>query len=346
MTAESRFSTNSLKTGERFGVWRDSIAVLYDVELDPGLGDDQFAAEIHGFLYDDLMIARTRTSAQRYRRTGARIAQDNVDHYMIQFFVDGRQRIRRGSRDAESGPGDLMIHDLASDHFAESSSFDNLSLIVPRRVLDPLLHHPDSQHGRLLTTRQPMAKLLSRHLRDLYELAPQLHASERRRLNDVTASLVAATLNGSRDDDPEHAGAVAASNLMRAKRAIEVQLACSDIEIPMVARAAGVSRASLYRLFEPYGGVRTYIRRRRLFRCLRDLTRVCNTNRSIGEIAYGHGFTNEAHFSRAFKREFGMTPSEARQGSVDGVPVRREVLSDSRIGDRLYETWIAETLNF
>lgn len=346
MTAESRFSTNSLAPRQRFDVWRESIAVLYDVELDTALPDDGFVADVHGYLYDDLMIARTRTSAQRYRRDGARIARDNVDHYMIQFFMDGSQRIRRGSRSVESRAGDLMVHDLAADHVAESSYFDNLSLIVPRRVLEPLLLNPDSQHGRLLPTARPMAKLLSRHMQDLYELAPQLDDGERRRLNDVTASLVAATLNGARDDEVAHSSAIAATNRLRAKRAIEARLDSPDIEVAEIARAAGVSRASLYRLFEPYGGVRTYIRRRRLFRCLRDLVRLANASRSIGDIAYDHGFANEAHFSRAFKREFGITPSEARQTGIDGMANQGVIPADSPVGDRLYERWIAESLHF
>ncbi|MEQ8666889.1 MAG: helix-turn-helix domain-containing protein [Rhodospirillales bacterium] len=346
MTVESRFSTKQLAPQQRFDVWRESIAVLYDVELDAGLPEEGFVADIHAYLYEDLMIARTRTSAQRYRRDGVRIAQDNVDHYMIQFFMKGSQRIRRGSRTIESSTGDLMVHDLASEHVAESSYFDNLSLIMPRRVLEPLLHNPDSQHGRLLPTAQPMARILSRHLQDLYDLAPRLDAAERRRLNDVTASLVAATLNGSREDEVENAGAISASSRLRAKRAIEARLNLPNIEINAIARAAGVSRASLYRLFESYGGVRTYIRRRRLFKCLRDLTRAVHATRSISEIAYDHGFTSEAHFSRTFKREFGLTPSEARQGGNDGAAVRREILADPLVGDRDYEHWIAEALHY
>ena len=47
---------------------------------------------------------------------------------------------------------------------------------------------------------------------------------------------------------------------------------------------------------------------------MEDLRR-CNGG-SVTDIAFRWGFCDAAHFSRVFKREFGATPSEIRQGAL------------------------------
>lgn len=60
----------------------------------------------------------------------------------------------------------------------------------------------------------------------------------------------------------------------------------------------------------------------------------------ISEIAFRWGFTNAAHFARAFRQRFGRSPSEAREAGVQNVR-RNSHLLDERVGDRRYEEWIA-----
>jgi AraC-like DNA-binding protein len=89
----------------------------------------------------------------------------------------------------------------------------------------------------------------------------------------------------------------------------------------MLARRFHMSRSQLYRLFADEEGVAAYIRSRRLHRCFQVITDPAHFRRAIGEIALGHGFNSEAHFSRLFRLTFGVTPSEARAGAVTGQRV-------------------------
>jgi AraC-like DNA-binding protein len=73
-----------------------------------------------------------------------------------------------------------------------------------------------------------------------------------------------------------------------------------------------ISRASLYRLFGPFGGVSAYVQNQRLSRVFTALMNPLQNHRKISEIAYEWGFGSEAHFSRAFRKTFGMTPRETR----------------------------------
>ena len=80
-----------------------------------------------------------------------------------------------------------------------------------------------------------------------------------------------------------------------------------------------MSRASLYRLFEPVGGVACYIRTRRLARARQELTMPGLQDRRIGTVAYRAGFQNILAFNRAFREAYGETPRDAR--NPDASPV-------------------------
>jgi AraC family transcriptional regulator, positive regulator of tynA and feaB len=82
-----------------------------------------------------------------------------------------------------------------------------------------------------------------------------------------------------------------------------------------VANAHAMSVRVLHALFEDSGeSIAGLIRRERLARCWDDLERP--TGGAVTEIAFRWGFKDSAHFSRAFKREFGISPSEVRRSAV------------------------------
>ncbi|MEU8386459.1 helix-turn-helix domain-containing protein [Streptosporangium sp. NPDC048865] len=82
-----------------------------------------------------------------------------------------------------------------------------------------------------------------------------------------------------------------------------------------IAAAHGISTRHLYTLFREEGRtVAAWIRERRLERCRRDLADPSLRDRSIHAIAARWGFTDKAHFSRAFRARYDMTPSDCRHG--------------------------------
>jgi AraC family transcriptional regulator, positive regulator of tynA and feaB len=77
-----------------------------------------------------------------------------------------------------------------------------------------------------------------------------------------------------------------------------------------------ISVRQLYRLFEEQGdSVCRYIQRTRLQRSASDLSNPHLKRESITAIAYKWGFTDSAHFSRAFKKQFELSPKDYRAGA-------------------------------
>jgi len=97
-----------------------------------------------------------------------------------------------------------------------------------------------------------------------------------------------------------------------ARQLIEQQLDDALLSPSTLAQQLGISLRQLYRLFDDDGGVSRHIQQRRLRRSAEDLRSPHLGHESITQIAYRCGFTDSAHFSRAFKKQFSCTPSEYR----------------------------------
>ena len=95
----------------------------------------------------------------------------------------------------------------------------------------------------------------------------------------------------------------------------------------------GISRSNLYRVFKPKGGVASYIHRRRLVVIHRILSNP-KEHRRVSIIAAQYGFISLAHFSRAFRAEFGYSASAARCHPVDHEATKPSGVTEA------YHDWV------
>ena len=101
------------------------------------------------------------------------------------------------------------------------------------------------------------------------------------------------------------------------KTHIERHLQTPDLCPDSLLKAFGVSRASLFRMFEKDGGVRSFIQQRRLCRAISDIARDKNVRGAVTAAADRWGFSCGANFNRAVRDRFGVAP-----GSLINVPDR------------------------
>lgn len=93
------------------------------------------------------------------------------------------------------------------------------------------------------------------------------------------------------------------------------------IRIEDVARRLSTSPRQLQRIFSEIGGVgfRSYLRRVRMSRATELLA---TADMTVKEVARSVGYDDHSQFSKAFKRTYGVSPSEARS-LRRGSPERR-----------------------
>ena len=335
----SLFTVESVPARHRYEVWRESISCIFDVDADRPTRGPDFAASVDAHMFGQLLLGRTRTASQSWTRSAATIARDGMDHYMIQLYESGHM-VGEHSRGVTEMPIDgLIVFDLAHGVTTRTDNFSNISLVLPRSMLDGVLRAPDDQHMRALSKHEPMVTLLRQHMLALKRLADRMTASQAVEIAPATAALAAACLNGSMDDITLGAGRPTlrdATIMERCRRFIEANLSRPDLAPGMVATEMGVSRTRLYQLFERHGGIAHYIRDRRLRRALLALADSAARDRPIYDIALASGFTSNAAFSRLFRQRYGMTPSDVRHGG-------RSAGTSCATGydlDRRYEDWL------
>ncbi len=105
--------------------------------------------------------------------------------------------------------------------------------------------------------------------------------------------------------------------LLSVCRAIEAQLGDPDLTLAQVAEEQGMSVRSVQKLFKTANDhFVNYIRRRRLERCRGDLANPLYASVSVTELCFRWGFNAPAHFSRAFREQFGKSPRQFRQEAL------------------------------
>ncbi|WP_420562267.1 helix-turn-helix domain-containing protein [Thalassobaculum sp.] len=331
------FDVDMVARPDRYEVWRDSISCIFQADADKDVRRGDFHALVDANMFGPLMLARTESHEHAWRRSSAIMARDGMDHYMIQAYEHGQLQWGDGLGDQTLPERGLVIVDLAQPLESKSTAFRNLSLIVPREMLDGALKSPDDQHMRVLSGEEPMVTLLRDHMVSLKNLAGQMSLQQAVEIAPATVGLAAACLNAAVDQNipAQRAGATMAQ-LTVIRRFIETNLSEPSLSAEWIVARVGVSRSKLYKLFVPFGGVGAYIRDRRLRRALLALSDSQSRHRPIYDIALDAGYSSDAAFSRAFRARYGVAPRDIRHahyvfGDTAGAAV--DV-------DRRYERWL------
>lgn len=331
------FTLDAIAQRERYDVWRDSISCVFQADAEKDVREAGFSARVDANMFGPLMLVRTESQKHAWRRTPAIMARDGMDHYMIQAYESGRLQWGGGLGAQKLPQRGLLVLDLAQELASESTAFTNLSLIIPREMLDTALKSPNDQHMRVLNGDEPIVALLHDHMVSLKNLAAKMSLQQAVEIAPATVGLAAACLNSAVDQGaPSQTAGVAVAQLTMIRRFIESNLSEPDLSADWIARGVGVSRSKLYQLFDGFGGVGAYIRDRRLRRALLALSDSRSRHRPIYDIALASGYSSDAAFSRAFRARYGIAPRDIRQ-----TPFLYENSDAHRASvDRSYERWL------
>lgn len=305
--ARSVLNTALLPENARIGVWRETAASVWEISA---ITDATFYAEVDAYHAGDLMFGSVVSCAQKTQRNAALIAADGLDYFLMQFYVDGQRVARTRRSEQVLSNGDMLMVDMSQQIETDSTAYKSVDLVMPRRVLEPMLVDADAHAGQRLVAADPLTALFRKHLMALYEAAPHMTEAQAFSVQGATLALAAAALNGS--ISPEHASSVRAAAWLPVRRYIEQNLSDLTLSADQTAMAFGISRSTIYRMMEPRGGFMNYVRLRRLHRCRDDLVDPANVHRTIADIAALWGFANPSSFSIAFKGQFDMSPRDFR----------------------------------
>jgi AraC-like DNA-binding protein len=309
--------THDLPAADQVAAWRGWFDSVFDLEQ-PEPQDTGFLAESLAWPLTGMGISQVTAPRLRVMRTRQLVRRNPVDHWSLTLgSVETRLHTPRGP--VRIPAGTPFIVSLGQELVSERDADTRLQLYLSRDRLEALAGPLDAACDMPL--QGMLGQLLADYMHLLARRIPQLEPEEAARLPEAIAAMVAACLQPNPDRMAQAEGQLEATRLARVRRAIRAHLGSARLSPQLLCRLAGTSRSQLYRLLEGEGGVARYIQKLRLEASHAALADE-RDGRSIAQVAEACGFHDPSAFSRAFRREFGATPSEMRAAALAGQALR------------------------
>jgi AraC-like DNA-binding protein len=312
-------STDLVPHDQRLAYWTDMICNVYvQLGCDPvpgpgGRGD--FEGSIRQHTLPSLDVSVVTSGPQKVMRTPGHIARSSDDYFLVSIQARGRGVVRQDGRDAVLSVGDFALYDSTRPYqLLFDDAFEQIVLKLPGERLRSELRETEALTATTVSGREGAGHLLLGMIRTLREDIDTLQPTSALAVaNGVLNILVAGlqTLPAARSPALSN---LTAFHLARIKRRIDARLDDPALSVGALAEELGMSVSQIHRVFksEPLTPSQ-YIWERRVEACSRDLLDPRLAGRTVGDIAYGRGFSDAAHFSRAFRERFGCSPREWRK---------------------------------
>ncbi|MDL2398741.1 helix-turn-helix domain-containing protein [Rhizobium mayense] len=333
-----RFSTRGLPLSDQFAAWQAYLAPLIDIRLPDGASDDAgFPADHTAWNLGGMLVVQQSVPAHSYVRSAAKLRSNSIDHWHVVLLRSGRSWTEVDGKVSEGGPGKVELRSLGHPFRGRATDSQSLSFYLPRELFLDTTAVNDIKNNMVFS--DTYINLLIDYLGSLEAKLASMTAPDLPRVVQTTRDMLVTCLSSpAGSSGPEKAQ----SNLAlmeRVRRFVQQNLGSQNLTPDTISRELGISRTRLYQLFESSGGVLHYIQKRRLFSAHVALSDTVN-RQQILEIATAVGFTSAAHFSRAFSKEFGYTPREARNVAAPAFLARTVSSVDVKDSSNPFGNWL------
>lgn len=290
-------------------------AVPYDLRIGASADFEAGAGllELGGIEVSRLHYSRLTASARRPARL---IRESDPERYVLVMVAKGAVRISVPGTDTLVEAGGAVLLDTSHPHRADTAAPDGtLRLLgIPRPLLALPADRLDATLGQGLPARDGIGAVLGQFLRSLEAHADGCAPDDPPRLARTVLDLATGLL-AHRIDAGDTLTAETHEEILRRRidTFIDRNLGDPALTPGTIAAHHHIALRSLHLLFRSGDEtVAATIRRRRLERCRRDLTRPELRHRSIAAIAGSWGFASGDVFGRSFRTAYGVTPREFR----------------------------------
>jgi AraC-like DNA-binding protein len=307
-------STDAFEGPDKFDAWNEALRTFNDVRVN---ADDRatFGAATSYFALGRFTLVRSAATPLSLFRSEAMAARDQLDQNVVIVFLAGESVTRKVGGDHRLASGDVGFGSFQQGYEFNVTSAGTaqwIELICPPDMADMLAGFGSGalEPGAVQT---PQSRLLGQFIASLSQRLPELSVPDIPLIEQALMCLLAAAQRAS-GGAPTRLTESARHIVDRARvvTLIENELFSARLTADRVCGASGLSRSSLYRLFESEGGVASYIRTRRLDTLRTDLADPRKSRQTVAELAEARGFHSPSTLNRAFRRRFGCTPGDVR----------------------------------
>ncbi|WP_284165836.1 helix-turn-helix domain-containing protein [Frigidibacter sp. SD6-1] len=312
---KTTITTRGVDQAARSRHWHETIGRAY-FPLDLSFRrPEAFDGELTSWQLGTVSLSRLTSDALLYRRLPRHLTAQGPEEFLVTVPAKSEVRFSQCGKEVRANPGAFILE--RSDEPYEFSHAEAADLWVMKVTADMLggrVRAPD----RFCSLEFDATNGANGLFVDMLHLVPgrydamteETRATVGRQLVDLLALALQS------DDRVLTSGlsSVRAGHLARIEAFVHRHIDDPDLGPEGVAAGCGISVRYLHELLRDTNTtLGQWIRDRRLQAAQEDLANPADA-RSIGEIAYAHGFADQAQFSRAFRARFGLTPKEMRAG--------------------------------
>jgi AraC-like DNA-binding protein len=307
------FDTSDFPESQRFEVWRSGITTHQVTRSDPP--GAPFDALVDAWTLGEMVMSHSRIGAAQMVRTAEMAEQDGRDWILVLLLKSGTMdfAIDGGKKQQTMRQGEVAVFDTLCDFASDGSAMDSITCAISRRAFAQITSEPSPHHGLIL--EDAWGRLLADYLLSLVRQLPEMDLDDTSNLTDAFVGLLMAALRATQPTGQAPLSKTISTARQRVESYIDQNLTSGELTSEQICDKLALSPSSLYRAFAHAGGITAYVRKRRL-EVIHALLNNATEDLSIGEIARQYGFVSAAHFSRAFRKQFGFSPRVARHGTM------------------------------
>ena len=296
----AHFDSDQFPPHEGLAAWRHMTASLYQTW--PRGEPEGFRAQADGYKVGELVFNQARFTPARFLRGPELLVGEGRDFLSLQAQLAGEERLIMAHGHVRLLAGHIYLRDWAYAFDSEASTMRLHAIVIPRHRLRAGAGMRESTPVLSWSMSEPDGRLLSMLWQALLAELGQVTLPQARALCDAFLAFLDTLLGYG------PAEAICAS--LGAMQQFLMTRLQGDVGIDQLCGHFHVSRSTVYRLFEPLGGVRQFINGARLQRCYDELREADPRGVKIADIAASWGFADSSSFSRRFRGRFGVSPSD------------------------------------
>ncbi len=309
-------TTADVLPSDRLAFWYDVARKVFADHEFSVQGPSTFNATLHHAALGQIEIIHVDgVGIRQSTRSAAHIAHAEDNVFFLCLQVTGNGALSQDGRDAAVGPGDFALLDAQRPNTARfSGPYEQIVLKIPHRDLKARLTPSSQLTACAVQHSNGFGGLVSEYVRLLPSRVAKLQPMEKACIAEQVLDLIALALTAhSSTEGGASLSSARAVALLQLRTVIEARLHDPSLNPETAAAAAGISVRYANALLANEGmSLQRLIVSRRLERCRMAFTDARQAHRSVSEIAYAWGFSDQSHFTRRFKAAFGSTPRDYR----------------------------------
>jgi len=307
------YNSSEFSYEKRRASWQQVLSTAYSGISFRWKNENDACAELFHCDVNDFQLTRFCASAAEYSRELKHVRNDDSESYGFMSVLSGKLAIsdKFGSRVCTAGNFYIIDHSQPTTMY---NDFHVTGLVIrlPKKLLKANLPDVNDICGKLFKADVGSSRLALDYLNSISQQADLMSEQEFLFSCRQVTDLFSLSLDGMTEVQSAET-TVQNILLSRIKQYVRGEVTNPDLSTTLIAQKFGVTPRYIQMLFNKIDITgREYIRNCRLEYSRNLLQSPLQRSRSITEIAFAAGFSSSAHFSTAFKKRYGVTPSAAR----------------------------------